>query len=98
LDLPPFLDIMAKKILKATFENRCNGCELCILEAQRQLGKVGLSDSPIRILRDSSSSNLYFHVVIDEELLGKINLEEISKICPTGVFEIIEEEDDNLIS
>ena len=89
---------MARKILKATFENRCNGCELCLLEAQRQVGKIGLSDSPIRILRDSSSSNLYFHVVIDEELLEKINLDEIVKICPTGEFEIIEEENDNFIS
>jgi len=89
---------MAKKFLKATFENRCNGCELCILEAQRQLGKAGLSDSPIRILRDTTTSNLYFHVVIDEELLEKINLDEIVKICPTGVFEIIEEENENLIS
>jgi NAD-dependent dihydropyrimidine dehydrogenase PreA subunit len=88
---------MAKKILKATFENRCNGCELCVYEAQRQLGKIGLSDSPIRIMRDTNSSNLYFHVVIEEELLEKLNLEEIVKICPTGVFEIIEEENDNLI-
>jgi len=89
---------MAKKILKATFENRCNGCELCILEAQRQLGKVGLSDTPVRVLRDASSSNLYFHLVIYEEALENLNLEEIVKICPTGVFEIIEEENENLIS
>jgi hypothetical protein len=89
---------MAKKILKATFENRCNGCELCVLESQRQLNKVGLSDSPIRVLRDVNSANLYFHIVVDEDLLEKINLNEIVKICPTGVFEIIEEENDNLIS
>jgi NAD-dependent dihydropyrimidine dehydrogenase PreA subunit len=88
---------MAKKILKASFENRCNGCELCIHEAQRQLGKIGLSDSPLRILRDATTSNLYFHVVLDEDLLEKINLEEIVKICPTGVFEVLEEEYDNLI-
>jgi len=89
---------MAKKILRATFENRCNGCELCVLEAQRQLGKVGLSNSSIRILRDATSSNLYFHVVIDDEVLDKINLDQIVKICPTGVFEIVEEENDNLLS
>jgi NAD-dependent dihydropyrimidine dehydrogenase PreA subunit len=89
---------MAKKILKAKFENRCNGCELCILEAQRQLGIVTLNDSPIRVLRDATSSNLYFHVVIDEEMLEKIDLEEIVKICPTGVFEITEEQNDNLLS
>jgi hypothetical protein len=89
---------MAKKVLKATFENRCNGCELCVFEAQRQLGKVGLSDTPIRVLKDANSSNLYFHIVLDDDMLYKINLEEIVKICPTGVFEIVEEEYDNLIS
>lgn len=89
---------MAKKILKATFENRCNGCELCVLEAQRQFGKIGLSDSPIRILRDATSSNLYFHVVVDDETIGKVDLDQIVKICPTGVFEIVEEENDNLLS
>ncbi len=89
---------MVRKILKATFENRCNGCELCVYEAQRQLGRVGLSDSPIRILRDATTSNLYFHVVLDEDLLEKLDLNEITKICPTGVFEVLEEENDNLIS
>lgn len=85
---------MAKKILKATFENRCNGCELCVLEVQRQLGKIGLTDAPIRILRDTSKSTVYFHVDIDPSV-NTMNLKEILKICPTGVFEIIEEEDED---
>jgi len=85
---------MAKKILKATFENRCNGCELCVLEVQRQLGKVGLTDAPIRILRDSSKSTVYFHVDIDPSV-NAMNLKEIVKVCPTSVFEIIEEEDED---
>ena len=88
---------MAKKILKATFENRCNGCEMCVLEAQRQLKKVGLSNSPIRILRDVAGSNLYFHVEIEDHLKN-LDLEEILKICPTGVFELIEEQDESLIN
>jgi hypothetical protein len=88
---------MAKKILKATFENRCNGCEMCVLEAQRQLKKVGLSNSPIRILRDVAGSNLYFHVEIEDHIKS-LNLEEILKICPTGVFELVEEQDESLIN
>jgi len=86
---------MSKKILKATFENRCNGCELCVLEVQRQLGKVGISDAPIRILRDSSKSTLYFHLDIDSSV-NNLNIKEIVKICPTSVFEIIEEEDEDI--
>lgn len=86
---------MAKKILKATFENRCNGCELCVLEVQRQLKRAGLTDAPIRILRDSSKSSVYFHVDIDNSV-NNLNLKEIIKVCPTGVFEILEEEDEDI--
>jgi hypothetical protein len=88
---------VARKILKATFENRCNGCELCVMEAQRQLKKVGLTDTPIRILRDNTSSNLYFYVEIDEILIKKIDINEIYKVCPTGVFEIVEDYDSELL-
>lgn len=86
---------MAKKILKASFENRCNGCELCVLEVQRQLGKVGLTDSPIRILRDTSKSTVYFHVEIDPSV-SNLDIKEVLKVCPTSVFEILEEEDEDL--
>jgi len=67
------------------------------MEAQRQLKKVGLSDSPIRILRDNTSSNLYFYVELNGSLLTKLNINEIFKVCPTGVFEIIEEQDEQLL-
>ena len=86
---------MAKKILKASFENRCNGCELCVLEVQRQLGKVGLTDSPIRILRDTSKSTVYFHVEIDPSV-SNLDIKEVLKVCPTSVFESLEEEDEDL--
>jgi ferredoxin len=86
---------MAKKILKATFENRCNGCELCVLEAQRQLKRVGLTDAPIRILRDTSKSSVYFHVDIESDV-NNLNIKEIAKVCPTAVFEILEEEDEDI--
>lgn len=88
---------MAKKILKATFENRCNGCEMCVFEIQRQMGKVGLTNCPIRILRDASSSNIYFHVEIDESV-SKFNIEEVVKVCPVAVFEIVEVSDESLIN
>jgi NAD-dependent dihydropyrimidine dehydrogenase PreA subunit len=90
---------MAKKILKATFENRCIGCELCVLEVQRQLGRVGLLDSPIRILREKSMNSIFFHVEIDPRV-NSLNLKEIIKVCPTLVFEIVEvsEDEDNYIS
>jgi len=67
------------------------------MEAQRQLKRVGLSDAPIRILRDNTSSNLYFYVELNESLLTKLNVNEIFKVCPTGVFEIIEEQDEQLL-
>jgi NAD-dependent dihydropyrimidine dehydrogenase PreA subunit len=85
---------MAKKILKATFENKCIGCELCVLEAQRQLERVGLSDSPIRIFKDTTQNNVYFHVDIDNSV-EKLDFKEIMKVCPTGVFEIVEVQDED---
>jgi NAD-dependent dihydropyrimidine dehydrogenase PreA subunit len=88
---------VARKILKATFEDRCNGCELCVMEAQRQLKRVGLSDAPIRILRDNTSSNLYFYVELNENQLKKLDINEIFKVCPSGVFEVIEENDEQLL-
>lgn len=67
------------------------------MEAQRQLKKVGLTDTPIRILRDNTSSNLYFFVEIDETLIKKIDIDEIYKVCPTGVFELVEDYDNELL-
>jgi NAD-dependent dihydropyrimidine dehydrogenase PreA subunit len=37
------------KTLKAVRPEKCNGCELCVLESQRQLEKVGLEESLIRV-------------------------------------------------
>ena len=74
------------KTLNATQEDKCNGCELCILEAQRQLKKVGLEESLIRIFRDSENR---FQVEIDPRV-SVLDMEKIKKICPKDVFEIIE--------
>jgi len=84
---------MAKKIIKATFENRCIGCELCIYEAQRQLGKIGVIDSPIRILKEKSGNKIYLHVELDERVQN-LNLTELQKVCPALVFEIVEQTED----
>ncbi|OGC57258.1 hypothetical protein A3H26_03040 [candidate division WWE3 bacterium RIFCSPLOWO2_12_FULL_36_10] len=75
------------KILKVKFPEKCNGCELCVMEVQRQLGKIGLDGSLIRILRENDSGGLLFVVDMDPKI-NEVNIEEIVKICPTGVFEI----------
>lgn len=84
---------MARKIIKATFENRCVGCELCLFEAQRQLGKIGIIDSPIRILKEKSGNKIYLHVELDERVQD-LNISEIQKVCPALVFEIIDRPED----
>ena len=75
------------KILKVKFPEKCNGCELCVMEVQRQMGKIGLDGSLIRILRENDSGGLLFVVDMDPKI-NEVNIEEIVKICPTGVFEI----------
>jgi len=57
------------------------------MEVQRQLGKIGLDGSLIRILRENDSGGLLFVVDMDPKI-NEVNIEEIVKICPTGVFEI----------
>lgn len=73
-------------ILKAKFPERCIGCEMCVFEAQRQLGKVGLENSPIRIMHREGES---FSVHIDPEA-NELDIEKIKSICPTLVFTIEE--------
>lgn len=46
------------KVLKISFPEKCIGCELCVLEAQRQLGKLGLEGSLIRVFRNTSVETL----------------------------------------
>lgn len=87
------------KILKATFEKNCIGCELCVAEVQRQLGKVGIEGSPIRIFRSlTPNGRLVFKVDIDPSV-NKLDIDSIEKICPTLVFTIEEatQEDHELV-
>lgn len=84
------------KILKPTQINKCIGCELCLFEAQRQLKKVGLEDSLIRVFRKKSpeKQNTEFELEIDPRI-NILDIEKISSICPREVFEILEEPKDD---
>lgn len=74
-----------EKNLKATQEDKCNGCELCTLESQRQLKKVGLEESLIRIFKGRSENS--YQVEIDPRV-AVLDIEKIKSICPKDVFEI----------
>jgi NAD-dependent dihydropyrimidine dehydrogenase PreA subunit len=81
------------RTLKIKFQKNCIGCELCVLEAQRQLKKVGLEGALIRILKnkDDTQKNMEFYIELDPRI-NQINIDKIARICPTGVFEITEED------
>ncbi len=82
------------KRIKATFPKRCTGCELCMLEVQRQLKKVGLEESLIRIFRrPKENGSLDFLIEIDPRV-NSLDIEKIKEICPTKVFEITDGESD----
>ncbi len=72
-------------ILKVIQENRCIGCELCIMECQRQLKRVGLSGSYVRILRDLREGDV-FKVSFDPRIV-KLKVKKIAEVCPRQVFE-----------
>jgi hypothetical protein len=80
------------KTLKLVRPEKCNGCELCVLEAQRQLEKVGLEESLIRIFTKKEPDSEYpiFSPNIDPRI-NSINIEQIKNICPKSVFETEEE-------
>ena len=81
------------KVLKVSFPEKCTGCELCVFEVQRQLNKIGLDGSPIRIFKNKEERVLLGDVVFTVDLDPKVNkndLEKIKGICPTGVFTIEE--------
>jgi hypothetical protein len=77
------------KVLKMKFPKECNGCELCVLEVQRQLGKGGLEGSLIRVLRDENG----FSIDLDPHV-NDLEIEKIIKICPKGGFVIEEKENE----
>ena len=69
-----------------------------MLEIQRQLNKVGLEGSLIRIFknRDEETEFLKFSIDLDPRI-HSFDIEKIRSICPTLVFEILEEEGHGLI-
>ena len=84
------------KVLKATFKKNCIGCEMCVMEVQQQLGKVGLEGSPIRIFRATDENGkLTFSVDIDPRV-NELDIQKIAGVCPTLVFTIEEESDAGL--
>lgn len=81
------------RYLRASFPNKCIGCDLCTLETQRQLRKIGLEGAPIRILKTKRENKGYLEYSIDvDPRINDLDIIKIKNICPTGVFEIIEEE------
>lgn len=89
------------KILKITFPENCIGCELCVLEVQRQLNKAGLDGSPIRIFRNQEEDvigEVAFTIDMDKSV-NELKIEKVKNICPTGVFTIedIAEEEEHFL-
>lgn len=81
------------KKLTLKFPNKCTGCELCVLEAQRQLSVVGIEESLIRIFRDTDkkTNKPLFCIELDPRV-NELDIACIKQICPEGVFEVTEEE------
>lgn len=79
------------KTLKVSFPEKCIGCEMCVLEAQKQLGKVGLEGALIRVFRNTNTKlgNIEYSLEIDPRI-SSLNVEKIAQICPKFVFEIEE--------
>ncbi len=81
------------KILKVTFPQKCIGCDLCILEVQRQLGKVGLDNSPIRVFKQKGGEEVLDDLTFEIDLDASVNnldIKKIQAICPTQVFTLEE--------
>ncbi len=78
----------AKK-LTVQFPEKCIGCELCVMEVQRQLNRVGLDDSLIRIFKkfDEAKKESRYEILLDPRV-QETDIEMIAKICPTLVFSV----------
>jgi len=85
------------KILKVKFPDQCNGCELCVLEIQRQMEKVGLEGSLIRIFADHDNNNETNFTIELDPRITRLDIEKVMEICPRNVYEITEDENAGLI-
>lgn len=82
------------KKLKAEFEKNCIGCELCVMGAQRQLKRVGLEGSPIRVFKKNKEDKLVYEIDLDPSV-NTLDIQKIVDICPVLVFSIEEEEEED---
>jgi hypothetical protein len=82
--------------IKATFPQKCIGCELCVMEVQRQLGRAGLDGSLIRILKsfNETERTVEYAINIDPQV-NTLDITKIREICPTGVFTTEETENES---
>ena len=81
---------MSKKLVPQYSEN-CIGCELCVLECQRQLKKVGLEQSMIRILKNKKVGSEYPSYSVDiDPRVQDLDVKKIKDICPTEVFDLVD--------
>ncbi|OGC50551.1 hypothetical protein A2716_05090 [candidate division WWE3 bacterium RIFCSPHIGHO2_01_FULL_40_23] len=76
---------MNKKILKVSFPEKCIGCELCVLAAQRQVGKASFEGSPIRIMGGKKGYDIHLDPSVND-----LDVNKISEICPKGCFSVEE--------
>ena len=81
---------MSEKIIKASYPQKCTGCEMCVIECQHQLKKVGLEGSLIRVFRKKLKTKNKFDIDIDPRT-NKLDIQKIKDSCPWGVFTIDEE-------
>lgn len=78
-------------MIKVVKENNCIGCEMCVMECQRQLKKFGLEGSYIRIMRNLNEGDV-FEVSFDPKI-HEIKSEKIIASCPRKVFENVESDE-----
>ena len=80
------------KCLRSSREDKCNGCEICVFESQRQLGKVGLEEAFIRVFRKKDGESEYpkFTLEIDPRI-NSLNIGKVKEMCPKDVFDTEEE-------
>lgn len=73
------------KVLKGTFPEKCIGCELCVLAAERLLGKVGIEGAPIKILTSQKGFNIHL-----DPSVNTLDIKKIAQVCPKACFTIEE--------
>ena len=65
---------------------------MCVFESQRQLKKIGLEESLIRVFRgkNENTNTVTFDIEIDPRS-SVIDTEKIATVCPREVLEVVEQ-------